>query len=271
MTRPVPPVYRFAAALIRPMLSAAMRRDWRGSEHLPEQGGFIAAGNHLTNLDALVFAHFLYDHGAAPRFMAKHSLFDVPVLGWALRATGQIPVRRNTASAREALEPARVALGEGLCVGVFPEGTFTRDPDLWPMTARPGVARLALSIRVPVIPIALWGQQEVLARYGRRPHLLPRRTVRVQAGPPVYLDDLYDRAAEPAALREATERVMAAVTAMLADMRGEEPPARPYDTRRDGDPRAEQLAARAAAKQARRSRRRRARVSTETGTTERNA
>src|SRR5690625_2067115 len=252
-------MYRFAAALIRPMLSAAMRRDWRGSEHLPEQGGFIAAGNHLTNLDALVFAHFLYDHGAAPRFMAKHSLFDVPVLGWALRATGQIPVRRNTASAREALEPARVALGEGLCVGVFPEGTFTRDPDLWPMTARPGVARLALATRVPVVPSALWGVQDVLARYGKVPHLVPRRTVHVQAGPPVLLDDLYDRPTDPEVLREATARVMAAITEQLAGLRGAEPPPRVYDTRRDGDPRAEQLAARAARREARRTRGRRGR------------
>ncbi len=257
MTRPVPPIYRAAATVIRPILRLTMRREWRGAEHLPPAGGFIATGNHLTNVDPLVFAHFLYDHGAAPRFLAKHTLFDVPVLGWALRRTGQIPVRRDTATAAESLEPARASLAEGLCVGIFPEGTFTRDPELWPMTARLGAARLALSTRVPVIPIAQWGPQDVLARYGRVPHLVPRRTVRVHAGPPVTLDDLYDRATEPAALREATERIMAAITAMLADIRGEQPPARPYDTRRDGDPRAEELAARAERRRARRRPRRR--------------
>src|SRR5690625_3375887 len=223
-----------------------MRREWRGAEHLPREGGFIAAGNHLTNLDALVFAHFLYDHGAAPRFLAKHTLFGVPLLGWALRQTEQIPVHRNTSAARESLEPAREALRRGLCVGIFPEGTFTRDPDLWPMTARPGVGRLALTTRVPVVPIALWGVQDVLARYGKVPHLVPRRTVHVQAGPPVLLDGLYDRPTDPEALREATARVMAAITEQLAGLRGAEPPPRVYDTRRDGDPRAEQLAARAA-------------------------
>lgn len=247
-------MYRLAATLLRPMLRAAMKLDWRGGEHVPAEGGFIAAGNHLTNLDALVFAHFLYDHGAAPRFLAKHSLFKVPVFGWMIRQTGQIPVHRNTAAARQSLEPAREALADGLCLGIFPEGTFTRDPDLWPMTARSGVGRLALSVRVPVIPVALWGVQDVLARYGKVPHLFPRRRVTVHAGPPVDLDDLYERAEDPAAHREATERIMATLTAMLAEHRAEDPPARPYDTRRDGDPRAEELARRAARKAARRSR-----------------
>ncbi len=248
-------MYRTAAAILRPILRMTMRRDWRGVEHLPAEGGFIAVGNHMTNVDALVFAHFLYDHGAAPRFLAKHTLFEVPVLGWMIRKAGQIPVRRNTTSAADALGPAQAALAEGLCLGIFPEGTFTRDPDLWPMTARLGAARLALSVRVPVIPVAQWGAQDVLARYGKVPHLVPRRTVHVHAGPPVDLDDLYDRAAEPEAVREATERIMSRITAMLAEIRGEEPPARVYDTRRDGDPRAEELAARAARKGARRARR----------------
>jgi len=230
-----------------------MRVDWRGAEHLPAQGGFIAAANHLTNLDALVLAHFLYDHGAAPRFLAKHSLFQVPVFGWMLRKAGQIPVRRDTAAARESLDPARKALAEGLCLGIFPEGTFTRDPGLWPMTARPGVGRLALSVRVPVIPIALWGVQDVVAPYTVVPHLFPRRRVTVHAGPPVDLDDLYDRAEDPAAHREATERIMDTLTAMLAELREEQPPARRYDTRRDGDPRAERRAARAARRTGRRS------------------
>src|SRR5699024_853123 len=109
------------------------------------------------------------------------------------------------------------------------------------------------------VPIAQWGPQEVLARYGKVPHLFPRRIVRVQAGPPVDLDDLYERAAEPAAQREATDRIMAAITAMLAELRGEQPPDRIYDTRRDGDPRAEQLAARARRRQARRGQARRGR------------
>lgn len=247
-SRSVPPAYRAAANVIRPLLRLIARRDWRGAEHLPATGGFIAVGNHVTNLDAVVFAHFLYDHGAPPLFMAKHSLFEVPIFGRLVRLSGQIPVRRDTVSAGAALEPAREILDSGNCLGVFPEGTFTRDPDLWPMTARPGAARLALATQVPIIPVAQWGAQDILGRYATLPRLLPRKTVRVYAGPPVYLSDLYDRPTDPAALREATARIMGTLTQMLAEMRGEQPPERPYDTRRDGDPRARQLAAKAARK-----------------------
>lgn len=255
-SRSVPPVYRAAAMILRPIARVVARRDWRGAEHLPATGGFIAVANHVTNLDAIVFAHFLYDHGAPPRFLAKHSLFEVPVFGSLIRRSGQIPVHRNTPEAASALGPARELLDAGHCLGIFPEGTFTRDPDLWPMTARPGAVRLALASRVPIIPVAQWGAQDILGRYAKIPSLLPRKTVHVHAGPPVHLDDLYDRADDPAVLREATERIMGTITAMLAEIRGEQPPERVYDTRRDGDPRAEELAAKAARRRDRRSKRR---------------
>ncbi|HEX7806725.1 MAG TPA: 1-acyl-sn-glycerol-3-phosphate acyltransferase, partial [Cellulomonas sp.] len=95
--------YRIVARIVRPVLFAMMRRDWRGAEHLPPSGGFIAAANHMTNLDPLTFAHYLYDHGFAPKILAKASLFKVPVLGPTLRATGQIPVFRNTVQAGQSL------------------------------------------------------------------------------------------------------------------------------------------------------------------------
>ena len=258
-SRTVPPVYRVAANVIRPIMRLIAKHDWQGAEHLPPSGGFIAVSNHVTNLDAIVFAHFLYDHGAAPRFLAKHTLFEVPVFGTLLRKAGQIPVRRNSPSARAALGPARQILDDGDCLGIYPEGTFTRDPDLWPMTARPGAVRLALDSGVPIIPVAHWGAQDILGRYSKVPRLLPRKTIHVHAGSPVLLDDLRDRLAgpaDPAILREATDRIMGTLTAMLADIRGQEPPARVYDTRVDGDPRAEELARKAARKAARRRERR---------------
>nr|WP_122825440.1 lysophospholipid acyltransferase family protein [Georgenia faecalis] len=219
------------------------RRRWSGQEHLPAQGGVIAAANHVTNVDPLTFAHFLYDSGRAPRILAKDSLFTVPGFGWLLRKTGQIPVHRGSARAGDSLEAAVAALEKGECVAVFPEGTLTRDPEMWPMTAKTGVARLALTTRAPVIPVAQWGAHELLGRYSTVLKPVPPKTVYVQAGPPVDLSDLYDRPQDAAVLREATSRVMAAITAMLADIRHEEPPSRPYDMRRDGDPRAAAKAA----------------------------
>ena len=151
---PPPPrtnrAYRVLARFIRPVLLATTRRDWRGVEHLPRDRGFIAVGNHLTNIDPLTFAHFLYDNGFAPRILAKASLFKVPVLGGLLRRTRQIPVHRTTASAASSLQSAVVALEEGECVVAFPEGTLTREPDLWPMAGKTGVARLALATRAQI-------------------------------------------------------------------------------------------------------------------------
>ncbi len=231
--------YRIVARIVRPALDAVLRKDWHGEEHLPAEGGFIAAGNHMTNLDPFTFAHFLYDNGHVPRILAKSSLFTVPVLGGVLRATGQVPVYRNTSKAGESLRSAVVALHDGECVAVFPEGTLTRDPDLWPMTGKTGVARLALTTQLPVIPIAQWGAHLVLGRYKKIPHPFPRKTSTVVAGPPVDLSDLYGKPMDTAVLREATERVMAAITAMLAEIRGEQPPAERLVWRRaspDGGP-----------------------------------
>ncbi|WP_240646125.1 1-acyl-sn-glycerol-3-phosphate acyltransferase [Georgenia sp. SYP-B2076] len=238
-------VYRFLAGLLRPAMRATTRHTWRGAEHLPPTGGFIAVGNHVSNFDPLTFAHFLYDNGAVPKFLVKSSLFDVPVLGTLLGRADQIPVYRGTARAADALVAAEAALRQGECVAIFPEGTLTRDPAMWPMTGKTGVARLALSTRVPVIPIAQWGAHLVLPPYTARFRPLPRKPVTVVAGPPVPLDDLYGRVPDQAILQEATARIMAAIRAQLAEIR-DQAPSRPYDIRRDGDPRAADTAARAA-------------------------
>ena len=224
--------YRNVARIVRPPMLAMTRRQWRGTENLPAEGGFIVASNHMTNIDPLTFAHFLWDNGYAPKILAKAPLFKVPVLGWVLRATGQIPVFRNTASAGDSLAAGILAVEAGDAVAVFPEGTLTRDPDLWPMVGKTGIARLALSTKAPVIPVAQWGAQDLLARYGKLLKPFPRKLVTVVAGPPVDLEDLYDRPQDTKTLREATERVMTAITALLQEVRGEEPPAIRYDMRK---------------------------------------
>ena len=224
--------YRIVAHIVRPILRAMTRHDWSGTENFPREGGFIVTSNHMTNIDPLTFAHFLWDNGVAPKILAKAPLFKVPVLGWVLRATGQIPVFRNTASAGDSLTAGIHAVEAGDAVAVFPEGTLTRDPDLWPMAGKTGIARLALTTRAPVIPVAQWGAQNLLARYGKLLKPFPRKLVTVVAGPPVYLDDLYGRPQDTKTLREATERVMAAITGLLEEIRGEEPPAIRYDMRK---------------------------------------
>lgn len=226
--------YRVAVAALRPLLMHLTRRDWRGVEHLPASGGFVVAPNHVSHVDPLVVAHFLHDNGRPPRFLAKSSLFTIPVIGWVVRTAGQIPVYRESNNATAAFAGAVAAVEAGECVTVYPEGTLTRDPGLWPMVAKTGAARIALTTGCPVVPLAQWGPQRILAPYTKRPHLWGRKVMQVSAGPPVDLDDLRGRPITSELLRQATERIMARVTHQLVELRGEVAPAKAFDARAAG-------------------------------------
>jgi 1-acyl-sn-glycerol-3-phosphate acyltransferase len=232
----LPFAYRLAVAIVRPVMLLLTKRDWRGWEHFPASGGFVVAPNHVSHVDPLAFAHFLFDSGHPPFFLGKEAVFRVPVVGAIIRGAQQIPVFRNTGRAADAFRAAVEAVEAGKCVGVYPEGTLTRDPALWPMVGKTGAARIALTTRCPVIPVAQWGPQEILAPYSKRPHVLPRKTMHVLAGPPVDLTDLYDRPLDAVVLREATARIMAAITGLLEELRGEPAPAERFDSRKHGLP-----------------------------------
>lgn len=223
--------YHVTIATLRPVLMGITRRDWAGGEHLPPSGGFIVAANHYSEFDPLPLAHFLVDHGHVPFFLAKSTLFSVPGLGAALRSLEQVPVYRATSRAADGLDAAKSALvDEGKCIVIMPEGTLTHDPELWPMKAKTGVARLALATQVPVIPVASWGAHDMLAPYARRPgNLLKRPVQHVLAGEAVDLTDLYDRPLDPKAHQAATTRIMRHISGLLGEIRGEEPPETPVD------------------------------------------
>jgi 1-acyl-sn-glycerol-3-phosphate acyltransferase len=228
--------YRLAALLLRRPLLLTTKRDWSGTEHLPQQAGFVAVTNHVSHFDPLALAHFLYDNGCLPRFLGKEAIFRVPVIGTILRGAGQIPVYRESADATKAYEAAVGAVHRGECVVIYPEATITRDPGLWPMTGKTGAARVALVTGAPVIPIAQWGPQDVLAPYGKRFRLLPRKTMHLKAGPPVDLSEFADHPMEAETLRLVTEKIMTAITVLLEDLRGEHAPAVRFDPRAAGLP-----------------------------------
>ncbi|MEJ6493357.1 MAG: lysophospholipid acyltransferase family protein [Actinomycetes bacterium] len=224
--------YRFIAGILRPILLAATARDWRGGQYLRIDRGIVVAMNHLSWYDPLVAAHFVNDNGRPVRFLAKVEVFKIPLLGALLKSAGQIPVQRgNSDAAAGSLRAAFSAIEDKQCVVIYPEGTLTRDPQLWPMTAKTGAARIALMTGAPVIPAAQWGPQEVLAPYSKRLRLFPRKTMHVWAGPEVDLDDLRALPVSAATLREATERIMRDITKILATQRNEVPPAVPLDRR----------------------------------------
>ncbi len=228
-----PGAFRFIRSIVLPLMSIATKRDWRGREHIPAEGAVIMAPNHTSYFDPLVIGHFIHASGRVPRFLGKREIVEMPVLGRLFKAAGQIPVHRGTASAANAYRDAITALGRGACITIYPEGTTTKDPDLWPMMGKTGAARMALATGAPVIPIAQWGAHEVMRKGpGPKFSLLPRKTMHVHAGAPVALDDLRDRDITSELLEEATERIMLAITMLLAEIRAELPPAERFDPRR---------------------------------------
>ncbi|WP_308249776.1 lysophospholipid acyltransferase family protein [Sphaerisporangium fuscum] len=211
------------------MLLLFTKRDWRGGRNVPRKGGMIIAANHLSWTDPLLFAHFAYNNGRWPVYLAKSGVFDIPVIGTIVRKCRQIPVHRGSTDAARSLKDAEKALREGACVIFYPEGTITRDPDMWPMAGKTGVARLALATGVPVIPVAHWGAQELLPYGEKKPRLFPRKTFKVLAGPPVDLSKYEGQPLRGQVLKNATSDIMAAITGQLAELRGEKAPDEPFD------------------------------------------
>jgi 1-acyl-sn-glycerol-3-phosphate acyltransferase len=230
------PWLRFAVVVLQPLLTLLTRRDWRGGDNVPRSGGVVLVTNHISYFDPLAFAHFVWNHGRTPRFLAKSTLFGVPFVGRVVRGARQIPVYRESQDAARAFSAAVEAVRHGECVCVYPDGTVTRDPGLWPMVGKTGAARIALATGAPVVPVAQWGAHEVLPPYSKRLRLFPRRTMRLAAGPPVDLEEF--RAQEPTTeiLRAATDRIMADLTAQLEDIRGEHAPLVRFDPRAAGLP-----------------------------------
>ncbi|WP_368396451.1 lysophospholipid acyltransferase family protein [Streptomyces sclerotialus] len=226
--------YRLAAVIAKPPLVVLFKRDWQGMENIPAEGGFITAVNHNSYLDPLSYAHYQYNSGRVPRFLAKAGLFKGGFVGAVMRGTGQIPVYRESTDAATAFRAAVDAINRGECVAFYPEGTLTRDPDMWPMQGKTGAARVALLTKAPVIPVAQWGANEAMPPYAKEKklRLFPRKTLRVKAGPPVDLDEFYGQEPTAEVLRAVTDRIMAAVTAILAEVRDEPAPAEPYDHRK---------------------------------------
>ena len=220
---------RGTTVVLPPLIKAVMKRDWHGQEHIPREGGVIIAPNHLSYADWAAIALFTHQAGRYPAFLIKSAVFKVKLVGPFLSTVGQLPVHRGQTDAALVLKDAERSLRSGECLIVYPEGTASRDPALWPMVAKTGVARLALVTGAPVIPVAHWGAQVILPYGTKKPHVVPRHLVRMQAGPPVNLSAYASQPLTRDVLRAATAAVMADITGLLAQLRGEPAPAVPFD------------------------------------------
>ena len=218
----------FCAVFFYPISWLVARSRFEGRQHIPGSGGALVVANHVSHLDPVFTGLVVHKARRVPRFLAKDSLWHAPVLGRAMAGSGQIPVYRDSADAQQSLREGTKALQDGKIVLIYPEGTITRDPDGWPMQARTGVARLALSADVPVIPVVHWGTREVYDGYNRKFRPLPRKPIVVRCGEPVDLSAYRGRPVDAALLREVTDMLMARVRELLAEVRGEPAPSEFY-------------------------------------------
>lgn len=229
--------YRIGAGILMPILNVITKRNWLNTEKIPKSGAAVFYSNHVSYLDALVLAHYLFKNGRAPRFIGKEAVFKIPVVGWVLYKAEQIPVKRQSDSAAIALSEAIAALKMGHAIGIYPEGTLTRDPNLWPMTGKTGAVRLALAAGAPLIPIAQWGDHEILAPYSKALKIIPRKLVTLNCGEPIDISKWHGKEDDPIAMEEATQYVMSQLSQMVGQLRGEQPPTELFDIRKSDLPR----------------------------------
>lgn len=222
-------VWRATQLLVVPLSRMLIGTRVAGREKVPATGPFIVVSNHFSDVDPVVVGLAVWRSHRLPHFMAKESLFRVPVLGWGLRKTEMVPVLRGKRGGADPLAAARRLLQDGKGVVMYPEGTLTRDPDLWPMRGKTGAARLALQTGAPVIPCSHWGDQRIAPRWQHRLRLFPRTTVDVVFGDPVDLSEWLDGPLVGASINAATDAIMAAITALAERQRGETAPAERWD------------------------------------------
>lgn len=181
------PAYLLARSILKPWLASWFRWSIEGREHIPSSGPALLAFNHIAYLDPLAAAYVVDGTGRRPRFLAKAELFQDRRIGWILRGAKQIEVKRGSREAPMALDSAFAALDRGETIVIFPEGTITTDPQLRPMKAKSGMARLALGSGVPVIPCAIWGTANIWGK-GYRKHWRPRQDLAVAIGEPMHFE-----------------------------------------------------------------------------------
>lgn len=225
-------VIGLAQVPLRPLVRALVRLRMENAHRLDAAGPMVIAGNHTGPFDALAYGYLLRASGVPPRFLAKHSLFAVPVLGPLLRCTRQIPVHRGAGRGGDALATAERELSAGGSVMVFPEGTYTRDPAGWPMRARPGAVRLALRTGAPIVPVACVGSREFWPVGAVFPRLVPRRTIILHVGTP-YVPQPRPGETQHDAEARLTAELMDTIIKLAAALRGDEPPSTPYDPTTD--------------------------------------
>jgi 1-acyl-sn-glycerol-3-phosphate acyltransferase len=202
-------MYALVHSVVRPVARVIWRPTVHGLDNVPRSGGVILASNHLSFADSLVIPIVVPRKVA---FLAKSDYFTGSGIKGALTKAwfvgmGMLPVDRDDSKAALAsLDTALQVLGRGEAFGIYPEGTRSRDGRLY--RGRTGVAHLALTAGVPVVPVGLVGTDKLQPVGSRFPRVVP---LTISFGAPIELAGRYDGVPLGRARREVTDEIMTAI------------------------------------------------------------
>jgi 1-acyl-sn-glycerol-3-phosphate acyltransferase len=209
-------IYSALHTVVPPVARLIWRPTVRGLDRVPGEGGVILASNHLSFVDSVVIPVVV------PRkvvFLAKSDYFTGSGVKGALsrawfEGLGMLPVdREDSKAALASLDTALTVLGRGEAFGIYPEGTRSRDGRLY--RGRTGVAHLALTAGVPVVPVGLTGTERIQPVGTRLPRLA---NVTVEFGEPIQVAEEYDGVPLGRARRELTDRIMSAIQGLTGQV-----------------------------------------------------
>jgi len=197
-------------ASVGTLVKTAFRLRVAGAGNVPASGGALLAYNHISPIDALFVALPIVERGRAVHFFVLSEDFERPIVGWGLRKTGQIPIRRGFGD-WSAIETSAGVLERGMLAGIAPEGTVGDGAELLP--AQKGAARISLMAGAPVIPVGLWGTQRRWPKSGLTFSPPARPTVAVVYGEPIHSEGDPKHRPDVQAL---TDRIMDDIAGLLA-------------------------------------------------------
>jgi 1-acyl-sn-glycerol-3-phosphate acyltransferase len=157
----------FKWSIVSPTLNTYFRGKIYGANRVPRSGGYIAVCNHASYFDPPILSNCL---GRPVAFMAKEELFRVPLLKQAIELYGAYPVKRSQ-SDRSAIRSALKVLENGWIAGIFLDGTRTKDGKIH--QPKLGAALIAAKAGVPLIPVSLWGTEQIITKGSLIPRSVP--------------------------------------------------------------------------------------------------
>jgi 1-acyl-sn-glycerol-3-phosphate acyltransferase len=210
------------------LFGSAFRLRFHGLRHIPSAGGGLICTNHVSVLDPVFVALGGARRGRPVRFLGLSELFESGLLGWALRTTRQIPLRRGTGD-WDAIHAVAAVVRSGAVAGMSPEGRVTDGVEELP--GQKGAARIALDAGCPVIPSGIWGSNYRWPKDGLRRGLPLRPPVVLVFGPPIRAEG---DPRNPRDVRALTERIMADIRSLRSVARARAESLMPPSRRVDG-------------------------------------